>query len=288
MFTLFIFRFSRRLRISLICSILLVTFLSLSSLCQAQSSPPVDQGSPNFKARLINIEAASNEPFRYQASLHNNSEKQIIYDLKAELPNGWMISYNVEGSRVTSLNLDPGKTQDISIEINPSLTSKPDKYKIPIKAISERDTLTLALEAVVKGSYGLELTTPSGRLNDEVTSGSKKEIKLLVKNTGTLPLKELEFSEQLPTKWEVSFQPTKVEELEPGKSADITATLTVPDKTIAGDYAAKYTVKNANTESQISFRLIVTTSLISGWIGFVLILLAVGLVYYLIRKYGRR
>jgi uncharacterized membrane protein len=184
--------------------------------------------------------------------------------------------------------MDAGKTQDIAIEINPTTTADPKKYAIPIKAVSSAETLPLNLEAVVKGSYGMTLSTPTGRLSDEVTSGSEKEIQLVIQNTGTLPLKDLQITSQLPTGWESSFDPANIKQLEPGKTINVKATLKVPDKTIAGDYAANFTATNSNTNAPVAFRLMVKTSLLSGWIGVLIILLAIGIVYYLIRKYGRR
>lgn len=242
----------------------------------------------SFEARLVNIEAPSNEPFRYTTTLTNGSAQLVNYNFNALLPDGWQISYRVEGSQVTSLQMQPNKAQEISIEISCPITTKPNKYKIPLKAISARDTLTLDLEAVVKGSYALELSTPSGRLSDEVVSGSSKEILLKVKNTGTLPLNALDLSSQLPSRWEATFDPANIKQLEAGKSLDVKVNLKVPDKTIAGDYAAKFEIKSPSSNADISFRMIVKTSLLSGWIGMLVILLAIGLVYYLIRKYGRR
>ncbi|MCH5718571.1 hypothetical protein [Niabella hibiscisoli] len=62
----------------------------------------------------------------------------------------------------------------------------------------------------------------------------------------------------------------------------------MPDKTIAGDYAGTFSVKNTTSSAQANFRLVVTTSLLSGWIGILVIMAAIALVYYLVRKYGRR
>ena len=268
---------------------LFLLFISSTSLVQAQQQPATwPAGKSGFTAKLMNIEAATNEVFRYSTTLHNGSASARVYELKADLPVGWMISFKVDGSQVTSINMDAGKTQDIAIEINAIASADPKKYSIPIKAIASSDTLLLKLEAVVKGSYGITLTTPTGRLSDEVTSGGQKQVQLVVKNTGTLPLNDLQVSSQLPTNWESPFEPSNIKQLEPGKTINVTATLKVPDKTIAGDYAANFTVTNSNTNAQIAIRLMVKTSLLSGWIGVVIILIAIGIVYYLVRKYGRR
>jgi uncharacterized membrane protein len=280
-----------RLRHSRPLQFFVVLFFLFFSSCHAltaQQPPAPPNGKSSFTVRLMNIEAATNETFRYNATLHNGSAKTVVYELTATMPDGWMVAYKVDGNRITSLNLDAAKSQDISIEINAAVNAKPGKYKIPVKAVSGTDTLLLEIEAVVKGSYGLELTTPTGRLSEEVTSGSHEEIHLVAKNSGTLVLSDIELSSQLPPKWECSFEPAKIQQLEPGKSVDIIARLNVPDKTIAGDYASTFTIRNANTNAQAAFRIIVKTSLLSGWIGILVILLAIGLVYYLIRKYGRR
>ncbi|MGE9314260.1 NEW3 domain-containing protein [Niabella sp. CJ426] len=268
-------------------SLVVVIYFWCYSLWAQQPSPGAD-GKNTFTARLMNIEAPTNETFRYTATLHNGSSVSRVYELKTDLPAGWQIAYRVEGSQVRSLNLDSGKSQDISIEVNATAAAKPDKYRLPVKAVSEADTLLLHLEAVVRGSYALELTTPTGRLSEEITSGSRSEIQLVVKNSGTLPLNELELSGQLPPQWESTFEPVKIQQLEPGKTANITVTVKVPDKTIAGDYAGTFSVKNTTSSAQANFRLVVTTSLLSGWIGILVILAAIALVYYLVRKYGRR
>ncbi|HEY9259824.1 NEW3 domain-containing protein, partial [Chitinophaga sp.] len=253
---------------------------------QAQKSAGKDKSA--FTARLINIESTSKDPFRYTASLHNGSGHSQVYEIRSGLPEGWNAIFRAEGSQVAGLQMDSGRTQEISIEIAAAPLVKPGKYTIPVMAVTERDTLHLDLEAVVKGNYSIELTTPSGRLSDDITEGRNKQIELTVKNTGTLPLEGLELSAQAPTSWNATFEPAKIDRLDPGKEQNITATLNVPNKTIAGDYATNFTVRNNSVNSSAVFRMTVKTSLLAGWIGVVVIFLSLGMVYYLIRKYGRR
>ncbi|TJZ54784.1 hypothetical protein FAZ15_14995 [Sphingobacterium olei] len=269
-------------------ALFLALFFGHSYQAHAQQSATQNNAKSAFETQLINIEAAASEPFRYNATLRNGAGEAVLYDLDAQLPAGWQISYRVQGSFVKSIRIEAGQMQDISIEVNATHTAKPNKYNIPVKAVSKRDTLTLNLEAVVKGSYSIEMTTPTGRLSDEVVAGSSKEIQVVLKNTGTLPLNDVELTSQLPTKWEATFEPVNIKQLEPGKTVDVKINLKVPEKTIAGDYVAKFTAKNPNGSAEISFRAAVTTSMLSGWIGVLIILIAIGLVYYLIRKYGRR
>lgn len=244
---------------------------SLSVYAQKQKS--------TFSARLMNIESATKDPFRYNISLHNGSRESQVYQLLAQVPEGWIAILRAEGSQVAALKLDSGKTEDISVEITATPTSKPGKYSIPVNAISSGDTLRLELEAMVKGNYSVELTTPTGRLSDDVTEGSSKQLRLIVKNTGTLPLDGLELSAQSPTQWTAVFEPSKIERLDPGQTQEVKATLSVPDKTIAGDYVTTFTTRNSYDDATAVFRMTVKTSLLSGWIGILVILLALGIVY---------
>ncbi|PUZ25515.1 hypothetical protein DCC81_14620 [Chitinophaga parva] len=268
--------------------LLCIVFFTGHTMLKAQQPASAPDAKSEFTVRLINIEAAVNETFRFNATLHNAATTPVVYELSAGAPPGWMVAFRVQGTPVTALNLLGAKSEDISIEMNPSPGTKPGKYTVPVRAVSGRDTLALALEAVVKGSYGVDLSTPTGRLSDDVTSGAHKEIHLTVKNTGTLPLKDLDISAQLPSQWECTFDPAKITQLDPDKSQEVIAKMSVPDKTIAGDYATTFNVRNPESNAQAVFRVTVKTSLLAGWIGILVILAALGLVYYLIRRYGRR
>ncbi|UZR99021.1 COG1470 family protein [Chondrinema litorale] len=265
----------------------LCLFLS-SHLLFASSITQDENTNSSFTSTLINIEAPVNETFRYQTTLHNGSNTSKIYELKTTIPNGWRAAFKAHGSRVTSIKIDAGKKESISIEINPAYGASPSKYKIPIYATSQNDTLVLNVEAVVTGSYDLELTTPSGLLSGRITEGERKEINLQVKNTGTLALENISLSSQNPTKWEATFSPSEIPQLAAGQTKDVIVTLTVPDKTLAGDYINRFTAKTVDTTNTLTYRTTVETSVFAGWIGVVVILLAIGIVAYLIYKFGRR
>ncbi len=282
-------KFQRLIRLSSsfsLCFILSIFFCGRQSLAQAakQAKP----ATPAFSVRLMNIEAADNAKFTYNAKLRNDASSPRVFRLSMQLPEGWSNTFRVEGITVTSVRIDAGVTQDIAIDVHPAISVKPGKYNIPATAVSDNDSLKLELEAVVKGAYKLSLSTPDGRLSDDVTEGKRKEIHLIVKNTGTIALDKVDLSAQTPPQWQASFAPASIERLEPGKQSEVIATLTVPDKTIAGDYVTTFTAKNSDATSEAVFRMTVKTSVLTGWLGVLIILLALGAVYYLIRKYGRR
>ncbi len=243
----------------------------------------------SFTSRFTNLEATTKETFRFNASLFNAQARPVVYALQAAAPPGWNVAFRVQGMQVTSFQADSNRAQDISIELTPSPGTKPGKYVIPVAAVSDQgDSLTLNLEAVVKGNYSIGLTTPNGLLSGEGTEGNTKSLDLTLKNEGTLPLDNLNLSAQAPGKWSVSFEPSKIDRLDPGSTVTVVAHISVPDKTIAGDYLTTFTAGNSNATSNVSYRLTVTTSWLTGWFGILLILIALGIVYSLIKKYGRR
>src|SRR5699024_5049617 len=115
-----------------------------------------------------------------------------------------------------------------------------------------------------------------------------KQISLRLKNTGTLPLKDIKLTDQSPSHWEASFDQSQINQLEAGETKDLTVTVKVPKKTIAGDYLVTFKAKNSYVNADSQFRMTIKTSILSGWVGIVIILIALGLIFYLIRKYGRR
>ena len=266
---------------------LLGLFLTITFLCNPAIAQDNAKG-PSFSAALFNIEAAVKETFRYQTTLKGGQDGPKIYELKADVPKGWRSTFKVRGNRVASVKIDAGKDESISVEFNPAPEAAPNKYKIPTYAISGSDTLLLNLEAVVTGLHDIALNTPSGLLSGDIIEGREKEIDLVVKNTGSLTLENINLSSQTPTKWEVTFTPSEIERLEPGETAEVVAKLKVPEKTLVGDYINKFTAKVTEANSTISYRMTVKTSALAGWTGLSVILAAIGMIAYLIRKFGRR
>lgn len=269
-------------------TVLFFYLFTYSTNLNAQQPPSGTDNGSEFTSRLINIESPVNKPFRYNATLSNGSSKPQVYDLTAELPKGWRINFKAHGKSVTSIKVEGQEKENITVELYAMYDSKPDEYDVQLTALSEGETLNLDLEAVVEGSYEISLSTPSGRLSDQIIEGNQKEIQLVVKNTATLTLEDIKISAQTPPKWEATFEPNEIKELSPGSSKNITVTLKVPDKTIVGDYVTKFKAKGTNVEDEAVFRMTVVTSWITGWAGVLVILITIALVYYLVRKYGRR
>jgi uncharacterized membrane protein len=241
-----------------------------------------------FTSDQTNMQGNSNSTFTYTANLKNRTAERQVYALIANAPRGWSAVFKSNYQQVTSVAVEPNTTQSITIEIKPTESTEAGKYKIPLIASTSSTSANLELEVVVTGSYSLSLSTPTGLLSSDITAGNQRRIELLISNTGSAELKDINLTSSAPVRWEVIFDPRLISSLAPGKNATVFAQIKADSKAIPGDYVTNIEAKTLESSSKISFRMSVETSLLLGWIGVVIIIAALGIVYYLFRKYGRR
>ncbi|HEX5171127.1 MAG TPA: NEW3 domain-containing protein [Cyclobacteriaceae bacterium] len=241
-----------------------------------------------FSTRQSNMQGSSNASFTYNADLKNRTGEKQLYSLLADTPPGWNVAFKTSGKQVSSVQLDPGRTENITVEVDPPDAVGAGSYKIPVTATTATTSADLELEVVVTGSYAMELTTPTGLLSTNIVAGGDKRIALLVRNNGSAQLKNIKLTSSAPMNWEVVFDPRQIERLDPGKSEEIFATIKADKKAIAGDYVTNLEARTPEVSSKTTFRVSVKTSMLYGWIGVLIIGGAIGGVYSLFRKYGRR
>jgi uncharacterized membrane protein len=241
-----------------------------------------------FTADQANMQGNSTATFTFQAVLKNRTADQQLYALMTNPPRGWNIIFKYMNKQVTSVEINANSNANITIEVDPPDMVEAGAYKIPVRAATNGSSADLGLEVVITGSYGIELTTPAGLLSTSITAGDRKRIELVVKNTGSAELKNIQFTANAPRDWEVTFEPKKIEKVEAGMTAQLFASIKASKKAIAGDYATTMEAKTPEVASKASFRISVKTSMLWGWVGVLIIFIALGSVYYLFRKYGRR
>lgn len=249
-----------------------------------------EQGSfkSEFNTDQANMEGAANSTFTFNSTLRNPSSEEQVYGLRAQVPQGWNALFRANGKQVSSVSIGANQTQNITIELDPPDHLGAGSYKIPIVASTSGMSSDLELEVVITGSYNLALTTPTGKLSTSITAGGEEKVELQVKNTGSAPLKNVEMKSSVPVDWTISFEPSKIDVIAPGQHAQVVATINAARKSVAGDYVANLEAKAPEKSATASFRFSVRTPLLWGWLGILIIIGALGGVYYLFRKYGRR
>lgn len=241
-----------------------------------------------FTADQANMQGHSSLTFNFRTKLNNRTGEKQMYALASNAPRGWTVVFKPNYQQATSVEIEPNQSKDVSIEIKPPYNVKAGKYKIPVMASTSATSASLELEVDVTGTYEMELTTPNGLLSARITAGKQKRIGLIVRNTGSSDLSDVRISSSKPQGWEVTFTPDTIPFLVAGETAEVQAALKAYEKAIPGDYAVTFTARTPEVNSSASFRVSVETSMLWGWLGILIILGAVWLIYYLFRKYGRR
>jgi uncharacterized membrane protein len=235
-----------------------------------------------------NMEGTSKSNFSFRADLKNQTPGKQQYALMANAPRGWTVAIKPSGRQATSTEVEASGSKNITYDVKPPASVKAGKYKIPVKAVSGSTTAQLEFEVVITGTYEMAFNTPNGLLSTRMTAGDEKKVELNVKNTGSAALENLELSAVKPKNWEATFEPQKIELLEPGKTETVYAVINADKKAIPGDYITRITAKTPEVNSDLSFRVSVKTPILMGWLGILIIIVALGGVFYLFKKFGRR
>lgn len=235
-----------------------------------------------------NMQGDNSATLTYKATLRNRTAEKQHYSLRGDVPRGWNLTFKADFKAVTSVELEPNSTKELTIELKPSATTAPGVYTIPVKALTGATAAALDLEAVVTGSYAGQLTTPDGRVSTSARAGREKELDLVLRNTGTSTLHNLELRSNLPANWELRFEPEQQDSLQAGETAHVKAYLKPHKNAIPGDYVTSLELRNPEINTKVSYRVTIKTPALWGWLGVLLILGALGGLVLMFRKYGRR
>lgn len=241
-----------------------------------------------FTTTQANMQGHAKSKFTYKAELKNRTADKQLYSLRAQAPRGWKVDFKPNNRQATSVEIEANNSRDITIEIDPPDNLKAGTYKMPVNARTNSTAAELELEVVITGSYEMELTTPTGLLSTSITAGNDRKVGLLIKNTGSTELRDVNLSASAPSGWEVVFEPKKIDKIEAGQHTEVFAEVKADKKAIAGDYVTSISAKTPEVTSKVSLRVSVKTPMFWGWVGILVITIAVGGIYYLFQKHGRR
>ena len=241
-----------------------------------------------FTTDQPNMQGNSKSNFTFSTTLRNQTADRQLYALMADAPRGWNVVFKPNYKQATSAQVDANASQNISVEVTPAANAEAGTYKIPVRAVTNSTSAELTLEVAITGTFQMEVTTPKGLLSADITAGDTRRIDLEVVNTGSSELKDIQLSSRKPARWELSFEPSKIASLKAGAAANVTAELKASPKALPGDYVVVMDAKTPEVTADAQFRISVKTPLFWGWVGVLVILAAVGGVYCLFRKYGRR
>ncbi len=241
-----------------------------------------------MKVQQANMQGNAGSDFNYHFVLDNKTAKDRTYALISDAPPGWQARFRVSGNYTTSAKIASNSKKTIYVKVTAPKKVDAGTYNIPIRATSGSTSIGDTLQTVIRGKYAVVLTTPTGRLSTKVTAGGKKDLKLQLKNTGSLPLRNIKLSSTAPADWNVKFGSKQINRLKPGESTYVTATIKASKKAIAGDYQLKIDANTKNASSDAAFRVTVGKSMMWGGISIAIIIIVLGGIFTMVRTYGRR
>jgi len=243
-----------------------------------------------IKTNYKELKGSSSTSFKYELQIKNNKNDTQTYSLGADVGRGWQIKFTekYDSKEIASIPIESNRTANLVVEIIPPATITAGEYTIPIAAVSSSETLSTEVKVIITGTYGMKVTTATGRLNAETTAGKGESIDILIQNTGSTELRNIKLSSWKPNGWNVEFEKDSIDAIAAGESATVKATITPDEKALVGDYVVEISAKSPEITGSIEIRVMVKTSTLWGLAAIgVIAALGYGL-YKIFKTYGRR
>ena len=250
-----------------------------------EKTPP----SISLTCDLPTLRGSPTQTFRYDVNLKNDGSDELSVNLSAEVNPQFQVKFRFGGQEITSLPLPAKDTKRLSVEVQPISNVSAGSYPIKLLAEAPNAQAELELVAEVTGQAEISLTAPDGRLSGQAYAGRDSSLKVIVRNNGSAPARNVQLSSSEPSGWRVSFDPQTIEQIPAGEQVEVNATIRPSEKAVAGDYIVNITARpNEGASKSAEFRITVLTSTLWGVVGIVLIAIAVGVVAMAVMRFGRR
>jgi len=246
-------------------------------------------GEVKVTSDITSQKGPSDQTFTFNVNVLNQKDQDLTYSSTAgQTPPGWTVNTSLTGSsQATSATVKAGGTSGVTVTVKAADGTEAGTYPVQIVTTVGTEQFTTDLNVEITGSYKVEFAADQV-LSARGPAGGVTEQTFTITNTGTAPVTNLVMSGTPPSGWTVKFDPTSTDSLAPDQSVTVKAQITPSGDAIAGDYniSFKATAKEANVSSDVRFT--VETSILGAVIGAALIVAAVGGLYWVFRRYGRR
>ncbi len=249
-----------------------------------------EYGQSSFTIEYPFQEGPSGTTFTFNTTLVNNGADTQSYNLSAQAPSGWQVSFKPSGetTQIAAIDIDSAGTQGISVTVVPPANVEAGEYKIPVTAVSSKETMNLDLNVNITGTYGLEVTTPTGLLSMDTSAGKESAVTLNVINNSNVTLENISLTSSAPAGWTVEFDNSTIESLDAGATKEVVAHITPSEDAMTGDYVTSISASVAETSASADFRVTVKTATVWGIVAVAIILALIAGLGYVFKKYGRR
>ena len=187
--------------------------------------------------------------------------------------------------------IDAGASKDVKLKVRPPSLVDAGSFPIEMTATSGDATATTQLSLEVIGQPRLSITGPEGRISADAVAGKPSRVPVVITNDGSAAATDVELSGSAPPRssgWKVEFEKKIIERIAPGQAVEATATITPPEKAVAGRYTPSLRATSRNESASADFVIDVTTSAVSATAGLAAIALGLVLMFGAVLRFGRR
>ncbi len=236
------------------------------------------------------VEGTPGSDLSFQFTIRNNSAAESLIDLASQTPSGFSVKFTEQyGSKtINNVTISAGGSSTIKATVTPPQGVSEGTYPVTVIAKAGGVSASANQSLTIKGQPQLSLTGENGILSFTANAGKAKEVKLEVTNNGTADAKDVRLSASTPSGWSATFTPEKIDTVAAGKTEEVTMEVKPSSQAITGDY--QMTVKANGSTNSISqvFRTTIKTGSMLGVVSLLVIAIAVLILVFTMKKFGRR
>ncbi len=230
-------------------------------------------------------------------TVKNLGKSDDAYSVSVEgLPEGWdyVLSQDPQGnSQIGSLRVRSGEEETAYLVLIPPFNVESGEFTVNVTISGTGMNETFPLKVHVENPAALSLNAENPMLS--VRTGGTTATTIYIDATGRIT--NVKFSAQAPSGWNVEVVPQEIPNLGPESHggvmtytgpAQVQLRVRVPKSAPAGTYTITVTAAGDQAKGQTVVTVRVTRGSGGAWIGAILLLLAFGVVIWLMRRVGRR
>ena len=285
--------------VRLVCCLLLLVIASafcLPGIVSAQDDVPALEEKIMLSTLYPRVESIAGGTFEFNVSFQYIGLGSKVFDVTFTAPPGWdtyMTPRYEKEKKISSFTLQPSFTTGEEfriVAIAPAFPlPEPGDYRITVEAISDTVSGSTDVTAVITAYYLLKALPTNERYDTSARAGEDNVFSIVVANLSTDVVNDINFIANNPEGWSVTFNPDKIEVMEPFTEQTVEVTIKPPSRTVAGDYMMSIrTSATQVSDERMNIRVTVKTPTIWGWVGVgIIIVVVIGLLVVFMR-FSRR
>ena len=242
------------------------------------------------EAPLPALRGTPKSTFDYQLTIKNDSGRNLTVSFAADAPKNFETNFteNYGSQQISSIPVDAGQSKDIKLHVRPPSTADAKRYPIGVTVSAEDASAKTNVSLEIVGQPQLTIAGRDGLVSAKVEAGKESTVPMVVTNTGSAPADAVDLSSTAPSGWKITFEPKTLERIEPGKDAEVRASVTPTATSLAGDYMATIRATSGGESATTQYRMQVGTA--NTWIvaGAGIIGVAVLFMVAAVARFGRR